>query len=364
MGQPFLRAAALALLEGKTPTQAAKAGGYSGPPALARATGKALGLKPTELQGLSSRRRYQFSYRAPFNLSQMLRYLGRDPDNASEQLQGGCLTRHFPVEGRQILVGLTLGGKGCEVALGRSLKPDQWLEVHGAVWRLLGLHQPLDAFYRQVRGHPVFAPLVKPLRGVRIPLVPTLWEALSWAIMGQQINLAFAYKLRNRLIRLGNGKPAEAVAESVEAAEAGNPTAPLPFPGPEAVLRVKPDQLRAHQFSRQKIAYLAIAAQACLDGPLRELSLESHTPDEAEAAMVSVKGIGRWSAAYGLMRHLGHIDALPVGDAGLRSALKEEFGLDATPDIAEQEWLMEPFRPFRGLATYYLWRARSTRTPD
>ena len=86
--------------------------------------------------------------------------------------------------------------------------------------------------------------------------------------------------------------------------------------------------------------------------------------EEAEARLLSVKGIGRWTMAYGLMRHLGHMDALPVGDAGLRSALREQFALAEPPDEARQEKLMEPFRPYRGLATYYLWRAKSARKPD
>ncbi len=123
------------------------------------------------------------------------------------------------------------------------------------------------------------------------------------------------------------------------------------------MLRLSPATLRAHQFSRQKSTYLGEVARACLEGPLRELSLDRVSPEEAEERLLSVKGIGRWSAAYGLMRALGYMDALPVGDAGLRTALRKNFGLDGPPGIEQQEALMEPFRPYRGLATYYLWRS-------
>ena len=58
------------------------------------------------------------------------------------------------------------------------------------------------------------------------------------------------------------------------------------------------------------------------------------------------------------------MDALPVGDTGLRTAIERRFGLEAAPDIEQQERLMEPIRPYRSLATYYLWRSLSTRTPD
>ena len=77
-----------------------------------------------------------------------------------------------------------------------------------------------------------------------------------------------------------------------------------------------------------------------------------------------MKGLGRWSTAYALMRGLGHMDALPVGDTGLRTALQAQFGLQEPPDIARQEALMEPYRPYRSLLSYYLWRSLSGPATD
>ncbi len=129
------------------------------------------------------------------------------------------------------------------------------------------------------------------------------------------------------------------------------------FFAPQGLLAATDEQFRSAGLSRQKLAYLRDLSEKFASGQLSEGEFTDPDDEEVIRRVSAVKGIGRWSAAYGLMRHLGHIDALPVGDAGLRSALREEFKLAETPDVAEQERLMEPFRPYRGLATYCLWKA-------
>jgi 3-methyladenine DNA glycosylase/8-oxoguanine DNA glycosylase len=342
---------ALELLRGATLRAAARQAGHGDGAAFDKALVRRYGVSGAALRHLPTTGRYVFAYGGPFHLERTLAYLGRDKENVSEQLEGNRFTRWFPAGGRAVRVTLALGERECAVTLhGRRLAPGAYLELHGALRRFLGLEQPLGAFYRQVRDDPVMGPLTTQCRGVRIPQVPTLWEALCWAIMGQQINLAFAYRLRNRVIRLANGRR--------------NGPGPLPFPTAEQVLRLSPETLRENQFSRQKSAYLGIVARACLEGPLRDLSLARTSAEEAEQALLSVKGLGRWSTAYGMMRGLGYMDALPVGDTGLRSALQARFGLAEPPDIRRQEELMEPYRPYRSLATYYLWRSQSAPATD
>jgi 3-methyladenine DNA glycosylase/8-oxoguanine DNA glycosylase len=68
-----------------------------------------------------------------------------------------------------------------------------------------------------------------------------------------------------------------------------------------------------------------------------------------------VRGLGPWSVAYLLMRGYGFADCVPVGDAGLSAALQRFFALDHRPGAGETRTLMEPFAPFRSLATYHLW---------
>jgi 3-methyladenine DNA glycosylase/8-oxoguanine DNA glycosylase len=357
-GQPDaerLQGAALALLQGARPSAAlARAAGEADAAALAAALLRSLHVEPRQLAALGRSGRYVIAYGAPFHVVQTLRYLARDPHNLAERVEGSEYRRHFPLGARNVPLTLALEREGCTVTVHAALPPARKLALHGRLLRFLGLDQPLEGFYRAVRGDAVMAPLVRRLRGVRIPQVPSLWEALCWAIIGQQINLAFAYRLRNRFIALGNG---HAPPANGNAAAAPALPEPLPFPSPRQVLGIPAPAWREAQFSRQKAAYLLGVAHAFETGTLDEAALERARTEEVEATLGAVKGLGPWSVAYGLLRALGRVDALPVGDAGLRAALRHHYGLPAAPDPRQQEALMEPFRPYRGLATYYFWKS-------
>jgi 3-methyladenine DNA glycosylase/8-oxoguanine DNA glycosylase len=231
------------------------------------------------------------------------------------------------------------------------------VELHRRLAGFLGLNQPVTGFRRAVKDHPVMGVLARKFPGLRIPQVPSLWEGLCWAIIGQQINLAFAYRLRNRLIALGNGVGSKAGDGLNDGYALAALDPPYPFPSPAQVLAIPEEAWRPAQFSRQKTVYLKELARACEEGRLVEETLRGMPDEEAREALISIKGLGPWSAAYGLLRALGRVDALPVGDAGLRASLKLHFALEALPSPAEQEALMEDFRPYRGLATYCLWKA-------
>lgn len=344
-----LRTAALRVLEGRAPLDAiAREASLPSATALERAFSTVFNAGPRDLRGWRRTDRYRIAYNGPFHLEQTLAYLGRDPENLAERVEGRTYTRYFPVDGRPVAVTLTLGERDCAVTAPRPARAEDALALHLTLRRCLGLEQPLAGFYRRAREHHVFAPLVVALRGVRIPQLPSLWEALCWAVVGQQINLAFAYRLRNRLIALGNG---------VEVAEAARGAAPLPFPSPVQVARLTPQALRQVRFSRQKADYLLGLARAFADGLLDETALCAMAPEQAERVLLGQKGLGPWSAAYAMMRGLGHSDALPIGDTGLRTALQRQFRLRSPPDTKRQARLMEPLRPYRSLATYYLWKS-------
>ena len=339
------------LLTGKTDGErSASLSGFSSLRALDQSLKKTHGITSKAFGDFAKSRSWRFEYGTPFHLPRTLQYLGRDPENRSELLIENRLTRFLPINGKQIRAEITLEEKACEVRLFRACGAAEVLAIHQMVRRLLGLNQPLEGFYQAVKEHPQFGPLTRSLKGVRIPQTPDLWEAMCWAIVGQQINLVFAYRLRNRLILMGN---------QVEDLQAVGKR-PYRFPTPEQVLSIPDPLWKEAQFSRQKKAYLGNLARAFLEGPLGSLSLERDQAGAAEAAMISVKGIGRWSSAYGLMRGLGYMDALPVGDTGLRTALQRMFSLQNPPDMEKQEKLMEPFRPYRSLASYYLWKSLDT----
>ncbi len=139
----------------------------------------------------------------------------------------------------------------------------------------------------------------------------------------------------------------------------GNPRGRLPRP--EELLRTSRSKLRAAGLSRQKIGYLRDLAAQASRGALK-LGRFAKTPDEGVIEnLTQVKGIGRWTAEMFLIFSLGRPDVLPVGDLGLQYGIKEVYGLRALPSARKIEGMAEPWRPYRSVATWYLWKARRMR---
>jgi DNA-3-methyladenine glycosylase II len=131
-----------------------------------------------------------------------------------------------------------------------------------------------------------------------------------------------------------------------------------------AQLRVaETETLRGAGLSRQKIESIRAIATAfderTLDG--RQLA---RLPDEAVVdAVTQVRGVGEWTAHMLLMFSLGRPDVLPVGDYGVRKAARDLYGLADLPKRVELEALGEAWRPYRSVATWYLWRSTELVSP-
>jgi 3-methyladenine DNA glycosylase/8-oxoguanine DNA glycosylase len=205
---------------------------------------------------------------------------------------------------------------------------------------MLGLGLDPAAFEASLEGDPAFRTLVAPRRGLRIPLTADVWESLVWAILGQQVNLAFAYSLRRRLTELCGGP--------VPGGLTAHPTA-------QAVADLEPAALAPLQFSRSKADYLILAARDVASGRLPLEALPAGAATAAEAALSSRRGIGPWTTHYVMMRGCGFGDCVPLGDAGLTAALQRHHALDHRPDAKETAALMAPFAPHRSLAAFHLW---------
>lgn len=127
-------------------------------------------------------------------------------------------------------------------------------------------------------------------------------------------------------------------------------------PRPEHILTMTDAQLRGAGLSRQKIAYLRDLATKVEDGlPLHRLSGMSE--EAVTAALTSVKGIGRWTAELYLMFRLGRRDILPVDDYGVRKAMQKAWRKRALPKPDWMRKTAEPWRPWRSVASWYLWQS-------
>lgn len=78
--------------------------------------------------------------------------------------------------------------------------------------------------------------------------------------------------------------------------------------------------------------------------------------EEAIRRLTAVKGVGRWTAEILLMFRLGRLDLLPVADYGIQKAMKEAYGMRSLPKPRRMRRVAEPWRPYRTVACWYLWR--------
>jgi 3-methyladenine DNA glycosylase/8-oxoguanine DNA glycosylase len=274
-------------------------------------------------------------------LGDILAFHGRDPDSPSERVVGDTLHKATRLGGRPVRLRLRLAPGCAEVrGVGVPLRKADLSELQYQASRLLALAGDAGAFEAAHHRHPHLGPLLRRRPGLRIPQTATVFEALVWAILGQQVNLAFAFKLRQRVIRLAGEDAGEGL---------------FAHPTPEALAGLNPEAFAPLQLSRAKAACLVATAQAVAAGDLPVEALPQLPAAEVVALLTALKGIGPWTAQYVLLRGCGHLDGLPLGDSALATAVQRTFGLAARPTGRELEALLEPFRPWRSLATHHLW---------
>jgi DNA-3-methyladenine glycosylase II len=159
------------------------------------------------------------------------------------------------------------------------------------------------------------------------------YGALLRSIVGQQLSTAAARTIYGRMLELFGGHA----------------------PTPKQLLAANPEDIRAAGLSRPKINYLRDLAQHVEDGELELDRLDELSDEKIIEELTAVKGIGEWSAHMFLMFHLSRPDVLPVGDQGIRNAVKAQYRLRKLPDSKRLEKIAKPWRPYRTLACLYLW---------
>lgn len=310
-----------------------------------------------------------FSFSAPLDFRQTLRYIGRFENDTLHAVRDDAYYHllgddrgYFLVKVRSAPPQLDWGGQGGGKPPSRVKSPQpgrnllQAQIVQGGHWKLreqqlshflartFGPDETLNAFYRWRGKDEVLRRLVRRFRGVRVVGVASLWECLLWSVIGQQVSVQSAFAVRSRVTRLSGAQ----VTWRGQLYEG--------FPTPEALLSLTPQQLRDCGFSRQKAEYALGIAEQILSGDLNEAALCSGPPSAMRGALLALRGIGPWSVEYAMMRLHADPDACPYEDIGLRNAITREYGLARQATVREVEELSEHWRPFRAYATFYLWQ--------
>jgi 3-methyladenine DNA glycosylase/8-oxoguanine DNA glycosylase len=128
-------------------------------------------------------------------------------------------------------------------------------------------------------------------------------------------------------------------------------------PTPHAIVPLSDEALRGVGLSRQKVSYVRDLSRRVIDGSLKTDAFAAMTDDEVVAQLTQIKGIGRWTADMILIFRLARPDILPVGDLGIVKAVQKAYGLRKTPDAKRLVALGERWRPYRSIASWYLWRS-------
>ncbi len=339
LGRARLDAAKRLLLAGDAPpARIARAVGYDAPASFHDAFLAGAGLTPAAFRALRTGR--SFSIRLPDDHSpaHLRRALSRDRHSVTERLEGDVYTAAIRLGAEAHVLTMDLAPDHARVSIDRPTT--QLPRAHAMVAGLLGLGQGAAAFARLARKLKL-PQLVAGRPGLRISQTHTIFDGLLWAIVGQQINFAFACLLKRRLMEkagtpMGNGLHAP--------------------PSPREVAALEPGDLLPLQFSRQKADYVISISRLIAEGKLDLEALRLMSATRVERALLAVRGLGPWSVNYLMMRSLGFADCLPLGDTGVTSGLLSLFQLEKRPDAGATRRLMARFIPFRSLATAHLWQ--------
>jgi AraC family transcriptional regulator of adaptative response / DNA-3-methyladenine glycosylase II len=269
-----------------------------------------------------------------YRAKEILAYHARDPEGLTERSEGHKIWKALSTKNGPAILELSFEKEGVWARLEseRKLSPASMAFVHEVALRMLGLNNEVTPFETR------HARFVAPRRGLRLPNLPTGFDSLTWAIVGQQINMKFAIGLRRDLIKM-----------------AGEPIGSMrAHPSPERVADLSVAKLNAQRFSRSKASYLIDAAAAVARGELPVETFPLRSAVAAENKLTQRRGIGTWTARYVLMR-MGFADAAPVGDSALAAALHKLHKLPERPDHDQVAKLMAQFAPHRSLATMHLW---------
>jgi AraC family transcriptional regulator, regulatory protein of adaptative response / DNA-3-methyladenine glycosylase II len=283
-----------------------------------------------------------------FDFGWALRFLAARTVPALEAIADGEYHRSVRVDGRP----LTLVVREVPPADGRTGRTGRQLLVssrpsvppavlEGAVRRMFDLDVDLARFRRLARSDSILASVVRRRTGIRLPQLLDPFEGLTRAILGQQVSVAGASTLTDRLVRL--------FSRPVPGARG---TRFFAFPTPADVAEAGADRLRSIGLTRTRAATLAGVASAMAGGTLNLEQLRSVPSADAQAALEALPGIGPWTASYVRMRALGDRDAFPGADLGVIKALAAA-GIPRTEIAA----VAERWRPWRGYATLYLWES-------
>jgi DNA-3-methyladenine glycosylase II len=292
-----------------------------------------------------ARRTFSVPALPPYRLDLTVWALRRRPDNAVDTWDGHTYRRALDVAGGTIELAAFQAGSFLAPRLTVTLtgtRLDRRTEEAGraALARLLGLKTDLSSFYRLAERDPLLRTLAARFRGLKPPRFPTLFECLVNAIACQQLTLTVGIRLLNRLAKTHGTTPENGALHA--------------FPIPTQLAGLAPETLRPLGFSGAKARSIIEVAAGIDAGTLDPSAIERLDDPDALESLLRLRGVGRWTAEYALLRGLGRLHVFPGDDVGARNNLARWLDCRGPLDYARVQAAVRQWQPFAGLVYFHL----------
>jgi DNA-3-methyladenine glycosylase II len=283
----------------------------------------------------------------PFRLDLTVWTLRRRPHNVVDRWDGTTYRRVLPLPGGTVEVAVVqLGPPETPqlqvVVSGQPLRAAVRVAVTRALERVLGLRVDLGEFYRFAAQDRRLGQLAQRFRGIKPPRFATVFEGLINAMACQQMTLTQGIRLLNLL------------AVDCGAVFGEGPEAFHAFPCPEGLAEMSVPDLRQLGFSRQKGRAMIELARAVAEGRLDLEALTFRPDDEVIDRLCELRGVGRWTAEYTLLRGLGRLHMFPGDDVGARNNLRRWLRLRKTLDYDDVRRVLARWDGYGGLVYFHL----------
>ena len=293
-------------------------------------------------------RKLTLSAIAPFRLDLTVWALRRRKTNMVDRWDGGRYSRILVLDGHPVGVVITQAGTSRNPNLSITLHCQKAITVQAekmslsVIRKMLGLEINLQPFYRLVAEKPPLGELAEEFSGVKPPRFPTLFEALVNAVACQQMTLDVGILLINRLAqRFGIGLAVNGPMQQA-------------FPRPEDLENAAEADIKDLGYSAQKARAINELARTFIHRHTDFVNLDEMANGEIVRYLTTLRGIGRWSAEYALLRGLGRLDVFPGDDVGARNNLQRLFHLPNKPDYEKINELTSRWHPYEGLVYFHL----------
>lgn len=281
-----------------------------------------------------------------FSYEMNYQFLQRSPRELLHKVEDGTVTKLLKVGEEKILFSIKEGDEKLIVTfLNGAPSSDSKEFVKRYITEWFDLENDIKPFYQFAKTDKLLKPLVEKYYGYRIMGQPDLFESIVWAVLGQQINLQFAYTLKQRFV--------EKFGERLFFQDQSW----YLFPESKLVAGLTDDVLLPLQFSKQKSKYTIGIAEVFANGEISKEKLKGLPLQEAKEILMKVKGIGNWTANYALMKTFRYRDAFPLEDAGVHNAIKNLKKMDRKPTLDEVRKIFKKYKGWEAYATLYLWKS-------